>query len=521
MDEEPPRPPDRGELPGQIPAFELDQGRPGAFPEKYVRVATYDATQPFPKGLTVDELALQLSLPANPFAGTTWTLRGANLCAWETGLWPPLAQDEIAIDPVIGRVVFGLDAAAAGDALEAALRVTCHIGTAGAIGALPENRDPAPTLFADEPTLIRQVNGNLDPKGLAKALDDVHKLSMPLVIELQDSQIHELDLKDLASHTVEDGEPALLLARSLVIRAATGQTPIVRLAQALAFRPLAVIGADADAQAKLDAANGRLTVRLEGLTLTRAKTMTGPLIGRAALHALELWNCTLDPEGYVFPHSPPAPFLASIGLGFPYGFADPAEEEAFKETPEILLRQVLCGPLLIAENYRLHVQHSIIHAGAFLGDAAPSLAIGGDPSAPTKTWGPDTTLEGVTLFGGARLAKLSGKGALLPFPVQVQLHTRGCLKRSFVAAAGNRLPQLHDCLSAAEAVLGYTSQSINHPALGQLTLSCDDRLRERGPDDCAMGAFGFMQEAHKWRNLEIRFRELMPVGIRPVLIPMN
>lgn len=521
MDEEPPRPPDRGELPCVIPTFELDQGRPGAFPEKYVRIATYDATMPFPKGLAVEELALELNLPADPFAGTNWTLRGANLCAWEKGLWPPLAQDEIAIDPVIGRVIFGVSKSEHADSLGQFLRVTCHVGTTGALGALPENRLPAPSHFAGEATLIRQIDSNLDPTVLATALDDLHKLSQPLVIEILDSQIHDLDLTTLASHTVADGDPALTLNRSLVIRAATGQTPILRLAQPLAFRPLKVVGADADEQAKLDAVNGRLTVRLEGLTLTRVKGMVGPMITRAALNALEIWNCTLDPGGFAFPHEAPAPFETCIGLSYPYGFADPDEEEAFKETPQIILRQVLSGALHIAENYRLHLQHSIIHAGSILGDATPELAIGGDPSAPTTTWGPDTTLEGVTLFGGARLAKLSGKGALLPFPVEVQLHTRGCLKRSFIAAAGNRLPQLHDCVSAAEAVLGFTSQSINHPALGQLTLSCDYRLRERGPDDCAMGAFGFMQEAHKWRNLEIRFRELMPVGIRPVLIPMN
>jgi hypothetical protein len=36
-----------------------------------------------------------------------------------------------------------------------------------------------------------------------------------------------------------------------------------------------------------------------------------------------------------------------------------------------------------------------------------------------------------------------------------------------------------------------------------------------------MGAFGFLLEAHKWRNLSVRYREFMPVGIRPLLIPVT
>jgi hypothetical protein len=36
-----------------------------------------------------------------------------------------------------------------------------------------------------------------------------------------------------------------------------------------------------------------------------------------------------------------------------------------------------------------------------------------------------------------------------------------------------------------------------------------------------MGAFGFLLEAHKWRNLQIRYREFMPLGVRPLLIAVT
>ena len=57
--------------------------------------------------------------------------------------------------------------------------------------------------------------------------------------------------------------------------------------------------------------------------------------------------------------------------------------------------------------------------------------------------------------------------------------------------------------------------------LDGLIKETDRRIREQGPQDDAMGAFGFLLEAHKRRNLQIRFREFMPVGVRPLLIPVT
>jgi hypothetical protein len=89
------------------------------------------------------------------------------------------------------------------------------------------------------------------------------------------------------------------------------------------------------------------------------------------------------------------------------------------------------------------------------------------------------------------------------------------------------LPQHYACVSGRapiksdEARLEFTSEFFGDAAYGQLALAADFRIRERGPDDDQMGAFGFLLEAHKWRNLQIRFREFMPVGSRPLLIPVT
>jgi hypothetical protein len=77
------------------------------------------------------------------------------------------------------------------------------------------------------------------------------------------------------------------------------------------------------------------------------------------------------------------------------------------------------------------------------------------------------------------------------------------------------------CVKGTEALLTFVSQDHNAPSYAQLKHTSDHRIKEEGPDADAMGAFGFLNEAHKWRNLQIRFREFMPVGIRPLFIPVT
>ncbi len=95
----------------------------------------------------------------------------------------------------------------------------------------------------------------------------------------------------------------------------------------------------------------------------------------------------------------------------------------------------------------------------------------------------------------------------------------GCIRYSYFSGVGDRLPQNLGCVTGV--ALHFVSELFGEPAYGQLAHASDFRIRERGPQDDAMGAFGFLLEAHKWRNLQIRYREFMPVGVRPLLVPVT
>jgi hypothetical protein len=527
------------ETPSPIPAARLTSSSNAGAPDKYVTVETYDPTPTNPAANAIDigETGLQLHLPEPPFAGTDWSFRGANLCAWETGLNPPLHDREIAIDPTIGRIAIRVKNNDEVTALVDRLLLTYTYGAVGPVGAHPISRSLAPKVWqsrpgeAPEDVEFRVVKFRQEaPNGLQQVLQDIGTLTTPLVIEIQDSMTHILDI---SGHPKEGGKAYIPLNRSLIIRAASGHRPVIKLVQPLRFRPKKVKGDDTE-QDDLNALMSLLTVRLEGLYLTRGDSWVpinpliepDALIERAAVHQLEILDCTLDPGGnkQLEPTGKVKrnDIFTALKLESSYGFTnDPAEKDAFNQVPEIILHRTISGRILIDIPYKLYLTESILDAGAGVNDdATNNFAITGTTD-PANTWGAPTQVSSITVFGRMRVESISGQGGIWVHQLEVLNNQKGCLKFSYFRGVGDRLPQNHACVTGTDAKLRFVSEIFGQPAYGQLHQSTDIRIREQGPNDDFMGAFGFLLEAHKWRNLQIRFREFMPVGIKPLLIPVT
>jgi hypothetical protein len=516
VDETPgPIPPARLTTPATGPAATIDAaGNPAA----YVSVHTYDETSATLADLDVSEVGLQLHLPAS-FAGETWTFRGANLCAWETPLRPPLRDREVAIDPVIGRAVLGL--ASPAEAAEATrdLLITYTYGTAGEVGAHPVSRPPSPARWNGETTHTPPpVRLRENVNALRDALANLHTATLPVVVEIDDSFVHDLDIATVAGAA----GGALRLNRTLIVRATSGNRPIVRLAAPLRFCPANVVGATAQQQKEFDAVIAGLTVRLEGLHLTRGPGFPAgeALVGRAAVNRLEITGCTLDPDGHLRLDGTRAPFASSLDLRTGYGFTVPAEETAFKETPDVVIDGSVVGPLRIDSPYTLSLARSILDAGKGVGaDGSNAFALTA-ASDPLGGWGPPTEVSGITVFGRIRVERASGRGGIFVHRLEVLDNQKGCLKLSYFSGQNDRLPQTFACVRPPAPLL-LTSEVFGQPGYAQLSLASDFRIRERGPGDDQMGAFGFLLEAHRWRNLQIRVREFTPVGVRPLFVPVT
>lgn len=512
------------EVPGPIPMPRLSSGEPAGNPDAYVSVGNYTPADPLLGDLQISDVGLQFHLPVTDFAGNAWTFRGANLCAWETPLRPRLKDREIAIDPVIGRAAVGVATAAEAAALQQNLLTTHTYGAVGPVGAHPVSRPASPATWNDEVVQRLTVRFRQNPDGLRDALANIQNSNLPVVIELDDSFVHDLDLSTVPGAFVEGGQTNLRLNRTLIVRATSGNRPTVRLALPLRFRPRDVVGATPAQQAQFDGIIANMMVRLEGLYLTRGPGFPAgqPLIARAALNRLEITGCTLEPDGHLRLDGTRAPIEVSFGLDADYGFTTPAEETAFKETPEIFLDSAITGPLLLDRPYSLTFNRSIVDAGQGVAVVAPAAFAVTSLTDPVNGWGPPTQVEqGLTVFGRMRVESATGRGGIWVHRLEVLNNQKGCIKFSCFSGEGDRLPQNFGCVQPPAALLRFTSEVFSHPAYAQLALAAGFQIRERGPNDDQMGAFGFLFESHRWHNLEIRIREFMPVGVRPLLVPVT
>ncbi|MES2717460.1 MAG: phage tail protein [Pseudomonadota bacterium] len=515
-------------VPGPMLDARLTSGTPAGHPEDYVQIDFFDATVSPPSGLDLGDAGLQLFLPQSlqpllvpqlPATRWQWLFRGDNLCAWETGLRRPPASGEVIIDPDIGRLLIGLDSAAQieelavpqGSGLAPRLFVACSYGAVGPVGAHPVARS---TLAADPAIDLRRVGDVAGGSTLQAALAGLESATQPVVVEIHDSLVHDLDLA-LLPGTAVDGTLSLRLAQSLTLRAASGQRPTVRLAQPLSLRPVVAAAATPEFP----------QVRLEGLVLAPDPAAPFPagaaLINRAAVARLELIGCTLAPGGHSLRDGSRAPLQPALHLADGHGFADPADLLAFVPTPDIVLQRCISGALAVDARHALTIEDSIVDAGQGFGEVpASALAIAAATN-PATGWAARLDFSGLTCFGAVRVAAIGGQGGLFSQRLAVLDNQRGCIQWSAFSGDADRLPPNHFCVSARQARVVFTSTRFNDPGYAQLARETDRRVREQGPGDDAMGAFGFLLEAHKWTNLQVRLREFMPVGVRPLVIPVT
>ena len=509
-------------VPGPMLDARLTSDTPAGHPGAYLGIDFFNDATSAPTGFDLGDAGLHLFLPQSlqPLlaAGWRWRFRGDNLCAWETGLRRPPGSGEVVVDPDIGRVLIGLDTQAQADALALPqgggfvprIFTSFTYGAVGPVGAHPVTRVfPAPAAPVD----LRSVD-SFGGNSLQSQLAGLDSATQPVVIEIGDSLVHRIDIAALPG-TAVDGIVSLRLAQSLTIRAAGGHRPIVLLAQPLSLRPVSAAAATTEAPA----------LRLEGLYLdadpAAGFAAADPLLARAALARLELIGCTLAPGGQALRDGSRAPLRPALRLANGYGFSDPADVLAFVPTPDLIVQRCITGSLAVDDRYRIDIESSIVDAGLGVADPPGAVAAIGAATDPANAWAAPLAFQGLTCFGAVRASAAFGAGGVFSQAFEVLDNQHGCIKWSCFAATGNRLPPNHFCVRAPDARLAFTSEWFNDAGYAQIARESDARIRTLGPNDDQMGAFGFLLEAHKWTNLQVRLREFMPVGVRPLVVPVT
>lgn len=512
------------EVNGPIPAARLNSNAEAGNPEAYVHVDTFDPTNLAALDLDLFDAGLNVFVPVNPFGGVTWSFRGGNLRAWAAGVRPPVRTHEIVVDPVLGRVLIGVGNAAERDAINVVtdgfaqnVMFAYSYASAGEVGAHPLSRSPRPTTFQGEAATVRIANSLLTPGALQTELANLHNEPQPTIVEITDSLIHDIDLATIAgTATTADGPVALQFNRSVIIRAADGHRPTIRLSEPLRLRPTD----------PTDASVQTLTVRFEGVFITRGPGFPAnePLVARTAVASVEFLDCTLDPGGFRVCNGSreTSPVIPSIRLGFPHGFANAADETAFAVTPKLLLQRTITGPLHIHDSYSLETDSCIVDARRGVLDSTDNtFAIVDNANSPAG-WGPRLKAKHTVFFGRVRVKEAAGAGSIFVHRLEVHNNQKGCIKYSYFRGDADRLPQNHACVTGNNARLRFTSEWFGDGGYAQLAHGTDSRILTRGPGDDQMGAFGALhQEAHKWINLQVRLREFMPLGVRPLVVAVT
>ena len=240
------------------------------------------------------------------------------------------------------------------------------------------------------------------------------------------------------------------------------------------------------------------------------------MIARAAVNRLVLDGCTLDPGGAWQldgtadgTRQDPRPGFALAG---DYDFSG-AELALFEQVPQIDLFRSISGAILAEEDaYTLTANGSIVDGGSGVGDDPANLAIG-SLSDPVDGYGPALSADGLTVFGRTRVARASGQGGIWLHSLRAHDNQKGCIRFSYFSGVDDRLPPHFACVLGPDIDIGFTDERFGMPGYAQLRRRSDQRILEQGPARDMMGAFGYLKNTHKFKNLTIRFREFMPVGI--------
>jgi hypothetical protein len=402
-------------------------------------------------------------------AGAEVALDDVRICNLEDWKAPP---DKIAVDPVLGRILFPADADEP--------RVTFHYGFAANIGGGEYDR-----AFVEETAGVAVVEAGTGPGAIQAAVD-----ALPAhggVVQIGDSGRYE-----------ETNLAIDATARRVTVRARAGSRPMVVLEGSLT-----VAGDDAGA------------VVLDGLLVTGgAVEVEAPGTDETGLGALELRHTTLVPG------------IALNGDGTPVSNAPSLVVRSPVAT--VTIDHSIVGGIRADRDARVVVRDGIIDAAGESEIAFASPADDGD-------FGGTLTLEEVTAIGRIKadalslvsntilLAELPGGADPDDWPGSVVARRRqdGCIRFSYVPP-GSRTPRRFRCQPEREANAArvepmLTSTRYGDPGYCQLADATSLLVREGADDESEMGAFHELflprREAHLRTRLDEHLRFGLEAGV--------
>jgi hypothetical protein len=180
-----------------------------------------------------------------------------------------------------------------------------------------------------------------------------------------------------------------------------------------------------------------------------------------------------------------------------------AQPEIKNDALTIALERTITGPVIIGETVRaLQIADSIVD--------------GNGGSAITAS-GSRTAIESATIFGSSSFSQLDAINTIFAGTVNVTRRQLGCVRFSYLPL-NSLAPRRYHCQPGDPAAAGritpqFTSTHYGTPVYAQVAVSCPVEIATGAEDEGEMGAFHFLQQAQRKRNLQASLDEHLRFGL--------
>lgn len=401
-------------------------------------------------------------------------------------------QDKIAVDPVLGRIVFPENQ------LPDTVHVTFNYGFSAEMGGGEYDRED--TFAADPKTKIIEVRSGVITiqdalNQLVSQLGDEEKAG---IVEIHDNEYY---------------------FETPVIQVPKGMT--IELRAASTFRPVLVLEGELLIEAEENS-----NVILNGLLISGGRIrlpLRKPDGQPNKLQSLHVLHCTLLPGSFCcnamnLPLGSSPPIVSPIHTIA----AQPPMPRIVVELPNtsIELEKTITGGLRVIEDAKVVISNSIVDAGSETAIAYTGLS-GEEPGGTLNVT--NSTIIGRVYTAIMELASNSifiadsAESEGWTAPVIAQRLQQGCVRFSYIPP-GSKLPRAYHCqpsgLVDADRVRPiFTSLNYGDAGYGQLSKHCAVEITGGADDEAEMGAFHDLYQPQREINLRNRLDEYLRFGL--------